>query len=322
MIPVAGKQNEKMAEAERLYRDGVSLINISQQLGVPPGTVRRWKSTHHWGGEQGERSASARGKKRTPEANARNKQEKAKRETEKKMIAAVEANEELTEKQRLFCVFYVQSFNATQSYLKAYGGNYAGALASGPRLLGKVGIRAEIKRLKEIKNESLLLGVEDLVEKQMKIAFADLSDYVEWGREEVPVMAMYGPVQVADPETGEKVPLTKETNVVRFKDSSQVDGSLLSEIKVGRDGASVKLADRSKALQWLSDYFLANPLDRHKVEFENKRLALEEEAQKAQRGEPDADIEDDPLTVSIQEAVKDGPIRKAIPNPDLPQDPV
>lgn len=209
------------------------------------------------------------------------------------MIAAVEANEELTEKQRLFCVYYVHSFNATQSYLKAYGSEYTTAQVNGCNLLKSAKIRAEIKRLKEIKNESLLLGVEDLVEKQMKIAFADLSDYVEWGREEVPVMAMYGPVQVADPETGEKVPLTKETNIVRFKDSSQVDGSLLSEIKVGRDGASVKLADRAKALQWLSDYFLANPLDRHKVEFDKKRFELEEKAKTGSDGSGGVQIIDD-----------------------------
>lgn len=268
-MPVAGKKNEKMAEAEGLFHQGVPLVDIAKRLDVPSGTVRRWKSTYHWGGSQSERSVSVRNQK----ANARNEQK-----TEKKMIASVEANEELTEKQKLFCVYYVHSFNATQSYLKAYGVDYAGALASGPRMLGNVRIRDEIKRLKEIKRESLLMDVDDLVEKQMKIAFADLSDYVDWGQETVPVMAMYGPVQVPDPETGEKVPLTKEVNTVRFKESSQVDGSLLSEVKVGRDGASVKLADRAKALQWLSDYFLANPLDRHKVEFDNKRLELEERA--------------------------------------------
>ncbi len=286
---MAGKQNEKMAEAERLYRDGVSLIDISKQLGVPPGTVRRWKSTHHWDGEQGERSASARNQK----ANVRNDQKRAKRETEKKMIAAVEANEELTEKQRLFCVYYIQSFNATQSYLKAYGGEYTTAQVNGCNLLTNAKIRAEIKRLKEIKNESLLLGVEDLVEKQMKIAFADLSDYVEWGRETVPVIAMYGPVQTTDPETGEKVPLTKEVNTVRFKDSTQVDGSLLSEVKIGRDGASVKLADREKALKWLSDYFLADPLDRHKIEFDKKRFELEEKAKTGSDGSGGVQIIDD-----------------------------
>lgn len=286
---MAGKQNEKMAEAERLYHSGVPLVVIAKELEVPSGTVRRWKSTHHWDGEQSERSPNARNQK----ANARNEQKRAKQETEKKMIASVEANEELTEKQRLFCVYYVQSFNATQSYLKAYGGDYGTANVNGPAMLVNTGIRTEIKRLKEIKNESLLLGVEDLVEKQMKIAFADLSDYVEWGRETVPVMAMYGPVQTTDPDTGEKVPLTKEVNTVRFKDSSQVDGSLLSEVKVGRDGASVKLADREKALKWLSDYFLANPLDRHKIEFDKKRFELEEKAKTGNDGSGGVQIIDD-----------------------------
>lgn len=310
---MAGKQNEKMLQAEKLYRSGMALIEISKQLNVPAGTVRRWKSTYHWDGKTSERLASARNQK----ASARNEQKRAKQETEKKMIAAVDANEELTEKQRLFCVYYVQSFNATQSYLKAYGAEYEVANVEGWNNLVKPSIQAEIKRLKEIKRESLLLDVDDLVEKQMKIAFADLSDYVEWGREEVPVMAMYGPVQVPDPETGEKVPLTKETNVVRFKDSSQVDGSLLSEVKVGRDGASVKLADRGKALQWLSDYFLANPLDRYKVEFEKKRLELEE---KARMGGDDTEIEDDPLTVSIEEAVKNGAITEAVSDSDISKD--
>lgn len=286
---MAGKQNEKMAEAERLYHSGVPLVVIAKELDVPPGTVRRWKSTHHWDGEQSERSPNARNQK----ANARNEQKRAKQETEKKMIASVEANEELTEKQRLFCVYYVQSFNATQSYLKAYGGEYTTAQVNGCNLLTNAKIRAEIKRLKEIKRESLLLDVDDLVEKQMKIAFADLSDYVEWGRETVPVMAMYGPVQTTDPETGEKVPLTKEVNTVRFKDSFQVDGSLLSEVKVGRDGASVKLADREKALKWLSDYFLANPLDRHKIEFDKKRFELEEKAKTGSDDSGGAQIIDD-----------------------------
>ncbi len=265
---MAGKQNDKAIEAERFYHDGLSLADIARALDLPPGTVRRWKSTYHWDGEQSKRTPNVRNKK----ASVRNEKKK----TERKLIASVEANEELTEKQKLFCVFYVQSFNATQSYLKAYGCEYNTARVEGYHTLTNPAIRAEIKRLKEIKRQSLLLDVDDLVEKQMKIAFADLSDFVEWGREEVPVMAMYGPVQIKDSETGEKVPLTKEVNTIRFKESSEVDGSVLAEIKVGKDGASVKLADREKALQWLSNYFLANPLDRHKVEFDKKRFELEE----------------------------------------------
>ena len=283
--PVAGKQNEKAVEAEQLYRDGEKLADIARKLEIPAGTVRRWKSTYKWDGEGSKREANVRKEK----ANAR----KAKRAAEKKMIASVEANEELTEKQKLFCLYYVKSFNATQSYLKAYGCAYSTALTEGPATLTNPRIRVEIQRLKE------------------------LSDYIEWGREEVPVMAAFGPVQVTDPETGEKVPLMKEVNAVRFKESSQVDGSVLEEVKVGRDGASVKLANRDKALQWLSTYFMANPMDQHKVEYDQKRLELEE---KVRFGEAGPELADDPLSRSIKEVIDDGLLEKAAGDIAVPED--
>ena len=38
---------------------------------------------------------------------------------------------------------------------------------------------------------------------------------------------------------------------MKFKDSAFADGTILSEVKQGRDGASIKLSDRMKALDWL-----------------------------------------------------------------------
>ena len=35
-------------KAEKLYRSGMKLVEIAKNLGVPDGTVRRWKSTQHW----------------------------------------------------------------------------------------------------------------------------------------------------------------------------------------------------------------------------------------------------------------------------------
>ena len=46
----------------------------------------------------------------------------------------------------------------------------------------------------------------------------------------------------------------QEINTVRFRESSEVDGSLISEVKQGKNGASVKLADRMKALEWLAGH--------------------------------------------------------------------
>lgn len=39
-------------EAEKLYKSGMSLVKIAAQLGVPDGTVRRWKSTQDWDGKK------------------------------------------------------------------------------------------------------------------------------------------------------------------------------------------------------------------------------------------------------------------------------
>ena len=41
------KQNSKAEEARKMYEAGKKLVEIAQALGVPPGTVRRWKSTYN-----------------------------------------------------------------------------------------------------------------------------------------------------------------------------------------------------------------------------------------------------------------------------------
>ena len=57
-----------------------------------------------------------------------------------------------------------------------------------------------------------------------------------------------------DPETGKKKTLMETVNVIHFKDSTEVDGTIVAEVKHGKNGSSIKLADRMKALQWLSDH--------------------------------------------------------------------
>ena len=46
----------------------------------------------------------------------------------------------------------------------------------------------------------------------------------------------------------------KEVNTVRFREAADVDGTLIAEVKQGKDGASVRLMDRMKALNWLSEH--------------------------------------------------------------------
>ena len=102
---------------------------------------------------------------------------------------------------RLFCLYYVRCFNTTKAYQKAYGCDYATAASIGYRLLAKDGVRAEIQRLKQARLNRELLDESDIFQKYMDIAFADITDYVEFGREKVQVMGAFGPVMMTDEET-------------------------------------------------------------------------------------------------------------------------
>lgn len=212
------------------------LVEIAEKLGVPAGTVRRWKSTYKWdANEYKERSNKS---ERSEYTNA---------------IAELDKSG-LTDKQKLFCIYYVKCFNATKAYQKAYGVDYNTAASIAYRLLENDGIRAEIARLKHARLNKAILEPEDIFQKYMDIAFADITDYVEFGRRVVPVMGPFGPIIIKNDDTGADVAITKEVNDVRFRESFEVDGTILSEVKQGRDGASIKLADRMKALEWLADH--------------------------------------------------------------------
>lgn len=233
-------KNAKAEVALNLYRQGVLLKDIAAQLGVPAGTVRRWKSTYKW--EDSERSQKE------------NERSQNKKSILKDDIESVNENVNLTEKQRLFCLYYVRCFSATKAYQKAYQCDYFTAKAHGFELLRVVAIKTEIQRLKQSRLNRELLDESDIFQKYMDIAFADITDFVEFGQDEEYVIGPYGVVEIKDPETGEKKPLTQKINTVRFKESKDVDGTLISEIKNGRNGASIKLADRMRALDWLADH--------------------------------------------------------------------
>ena len=59
------KPDERIEQAEEMYRKGMKLVEIANQLDLPEGTVRRWKCTHKWDSERsekkGERSKRKRG---------------------------------------------------------------------------------------------------------------------------------------------------------------------------------------------------------------------------------------------------------------------
>ena len=257
---------ENYEKAEKDYMQGMKYKEIAEKYETTINTVKSWKKRYGWNRKEG---APKKQKVCTQNKRSAGISDRPVEDGTRETLS----NEDLTPEQQMFCIYYIRTFNATQSYLKAYGCSYRVANAKGPALLVKDSVRKEIERLKEIKRQQIVAGAEDIVELQMRIAFADIGDFLSFGQESVPVMAIYGPVQVENEETGEKEPLMQQVNVVRLNDSESVDTQIIQEVKQGKSGTSLKLADRQKAVEWLSKYFLLHPDDKYKAEFDKRKAA-------------------------------------------------
>lgn len=270
-------RNPNRDKAYQIYKEhGGAITNrdIATLLNEDEKVVAVWKSRDKWNVVQQSKESCT----------TKNKKEKIK--SKSAMLPEVESviqNPDLSDKQRLFCLYYVRCFNATKAYQKAYGCAYSTAAVEGFNTLRNPKIQNEIQTLKQSRLNREFLDEHDIFQKYMDIAFADITDYVKFGREKVQVMGAFGPVEVKNPETGKKEPLLKEVNTVRFRESAEVDGTLISEVKQGKDGASIKLLDRMKALDWLAEHM--------NIATEEQRLRIA--TAKAKMGDTEEVAEDD-----------------------------
>ncbi|HZG16953.1 MAG TPA: terminase small subunit [Candidatus Bathyarchaeia archaeon] len=236
---------DKAFEIWKQSNGTIKLKDIADQLGISEGTVRGWKNKDKWDSQWN-------GTLRSTERNAtKQKERSAKTERREESQQAADLDDDgLTEKQRFFVSEYLRDFNATRAAM-AVGYSKKTAYANGWTLLRNVGIQAEIKRQKELRAAELGLEVQRIIMEYMKIAFADISDVLDFGSKTVPLMDKKGNV-VTDPHNGEAI--TINANYVALRDSDEIDTSVISEIKEGKDGVSVKLHDKMRALEKLEKY--------------------------------------------------------------------
>lgn len=55
---MAARKNPLADEAYELYKSGMKLVDIADQLGKPEGTIRRWKNTYDWDNERSDCKAN------------------------------------------------------------------------------------------------------------------------------------------------------------------------------------------------------------------------------------------------------------------------
>ncbi|AVK62558.1 terminase [Lactobacillus sp. CBA3605] len=207
----------------------VTLKELAERHNVKPSTLRSRKNREHWQ-HATKKIATRRNNVATP------------------VVEQLEANSELTDKQKLFCLFYLQRFNATAAYQKAYGAKYDVAMVNGFKLLRNTKIKKQLIELKKQQRSELLVTIDDITHEYAKQAFASLGDVLDYKVQEVSVM---------DTEGGKFLDMNgnsvkKHVTDIYLKPSDQIDWSLIQDIHRGKDGLVVKLYDKQKALDSLT----------------------------------------------------------------------
>lgn len=237
----------------------ITLKALAEKYGIKLGTLKSRKSREGWSRDPTKKDATPKKKKVAP----------VKKDA---TIKPVILSEDLTDKQKLFCLHYIKYFNATKAYQKAYECAYTTAMVNGSGLLRNAKVKAEIDRLKAEQQQGLFINGMDIIQKYIDIAFADITDFVTFYRRDVQT----GEMEVLLNQDGtvkDIVPKLDTTNVMYFKDLDEIDGTIVSEVKKNKDGVSLKLHDKMKALEKLEKYFdLLSDDHKRKLEEEQAKL--------------------------------------------------
>ncbi len=251
-------RSPKRDEAYKMWLDSngkTKLKDIASALGVSESQVRKWKNQDKWNSNVTNQ----------PNGNVTKRKRgnyQGNHEETNQAVEQVIENTELTDKQRLFCLYYIRCFNATKAYQKAYECGYETAMVNGSDLLRNTKVREEILRLKQNRLNREMMDESDVFQWYLDIARADIKDYVEFGNEEISVTDKQGNAH------------TIKVSNVNIKNDTEVDGILISEISKGKDGVKVKLPDKLKAMDWIADH-MDIATEKQRAEIEQMRANTE-----------------------------------------------
>lgn len=244
--------------ALRDYVLGMKYREIADKYNVSVDTVKKWKTRYRWERDKPVKTA-------VKPVHSVHKREKVDNGGHQEP-----EEETLTDQEQLFCYHYVRTWNATQAALKSgYSKNKASTQVTAHRLLQRPRIRLEIDRLRELFKQEIHIDIQDFLAFCLKVIGADIGDYLKFGAIDRLVYDDNGPIK--DPDTGEY--LKEPVNCISLGESEELDTSIIQEVKQGKDGISIKLADKKWAWEQLIKYFDWLP-DKWQRNLENKKLEI------------------------------------------------
>jgi phage terminase small subunit len=264
---MARERSPARAESEKLYLDSkgtMKLVDIAAKLNLKDSQIRKWKSQDKWD----DKLKGALPKTNSNVTNQKVTKRNAKKEPIADEVKEVLENTELNDKQRLFCVIYSRCLNATKAYQKAYKCTYESAMINGSRLLRNDKVKEQIESLNATQFNKEFIKT-SLIQKYLDIAFSDITDFMKFGKKDKIQYDSNGkPILNEDGEIQ-----TYEESYVELRESDQIDGTLISEISEGNAGIKVKLADKMKAMDFLTKHYnLLNDEEMTQLDTEYKKL--------------------------------------------------
>ncbi|WP_367378109.1 terminase small subunit [Enterococcus gilvus] len=251
---------EKRELAFKLYKESNGqkpLIEIAKEIDASPGTVRGWKSRYKWDESLGIE----------PSETKRSVTRNVTKDATPKLVVDNEENNELKNEHELFCLLYLKyKFNATKAYQEVYGVDYKTASSNAWRLMGNDGVNKEVKRLKGEVKRNIHIEIEDLIKEYVNQFSADITDIVKVDLTEYEVKDKAG--NKLKTKDGEQV--IGRLNDVYVESSDNFDGSLVKKISQGKDGISVELYDKQKAMNELMKYLGGDKLREAQIAAKNK----------------------------------------------------
>lgn len=161
-------------------------------------------------------------------------------------------NSKLTDQEKNFILYYLESYNARQSYIKAFGCKSEVAKIKAFALLQRKDVQSQIRKLKKVLQVGYDIDPSRYIEFLLKAANADIGDYIQFSEEDVLQYDKDGSVLI-DPDTGE--PIKKKVNKMHLVNSQDADTSLIVSVKQGRDGISLQMVDKLKCWEKIKDFF-------------------------------------------------------------------
>ena len=248
----------KIEDAKADYLAGMKYKDIAKKYGVALSTVKSWKTRNKWQRNNATKKKSM----HTKVKSTRTKQEKV---APALPPPELPDSDELNDKQKAFCLYYLQRYNATWAYQKVYGASYEVAMTNGGRLLRNAQIKSYLTKLKKQQSQELYATANDILLRYLKQATSDVTDVLSFKTKKRLVYYKIhdkdGPYEDAggkfryepkiDPETGEQAYYYE--HLITLKDSEDIDTSNIKSIRIDKGEPVVEMEDRQKAMQILLD---------------------------------------------------------------------